>query len=164
MAPAWHRAATTSEFLKNRFTRDAMGLSYREFRLFALEWRLKTQDDLIFRHPGRDQPIGNPILSAIVLNPDLGVLDINVHQEAVNPAVTVPSDVHQLVMALDRIEYRFDLDLAIGQLMSAIFAQEILNQLTVTAYFIHMELSAGRRVTGNQYNTIGHNIDRNTDI
>jgi hypothetical protein len=105
--------------------------------VLALEWGLKTQDNLTFRHPGSDEPIGNPFLSAIVLNPDLAVLDINMHDAAVNPALTMPPDVHQLVMALDWVEYRLDVDLAIGRLMSAEFPKEILDELTMTAYFIH---------------------------
>ena len=137
MAPDWQGAATTSEFFKNGFIREAIGLSDGEFRVLALEWRLKAQDDLAFRHSGRDQAIGNPVLGPIVLNPDLTILYVNVHETAVNPTLTVPSDVHKLVMAPDRVEYRLDFNVAVGRLMSAVFSKNILNQPTVTAYFIH---------------------------
>jgi hypothetical protein len=121
--PAWCGMATTARFFIRRFARDVMRLPHGKVRMSALEWRLKTQDDLFFRYAGRDQPIRSTFFGAIVLNPDLAVLDVDVQYAAVNSFLTVPPDVDQLIMSLDRVDDRFDVDLAIRRFVSAIFPE-----------------------------------------
>jgi hypothetical protein len=109
-----------------RFTGDAIRLSDRELREPTLERRVKSQDDIALWHPFGHQPVGDAFLRSVVLDPDLAVLDVHMKQAAVDTPLTIPTHGHQLIMTLDRIDDRLDLNLTVGRLAIAVLSQDIL--------------------------------------
>jgi hypothetical protein len=75
----------------------------------ALERRLETQDDLVFRYAGLDQAVGKPFLRAVILNPDPSILDVDMQNAAMNPPLTVPTYCYKLVMSVSPVQDRLEI-------------------------------------------------------
>jgi hypothetical protein len=88
---------------------------------------MESQNDVLSGHTGRDQPVGDPLLRTIVLDPDLALLDIHVDDTAVDPMLAVPADGHQLIMPGLGEEDLLDLDIAIRGLVRAVLPEDLLD-------------------------------------
>jgi hypothetical protein len=62
-------------------------LCHGKFRVLPHRRRTKTQNDMVSRHAGFDELIGNPAFRAIALNPNLAIDDIDMHQTSMNAAI-----------------------------------------------------------------------------
>jgi hypothetical protein len=98
-----------------------------EIREATLKRRMEGQDDILPGNPGRDEPIGDPLLRPIVLDPDFPPLDIHVDGATVNPMLPIPTHGHQLVMPGVREEDLLDLDVAVRRLEGAVFPEDLLD-------------------------------------
>jgi hypothetical protein len=101
--------------LAGQAKRPAYTLPYSKLRVTALKRRLKSENDVAFGYSCLGQSIRDPFLCFIVLNPDLAVLDVQMHHAAVNPFLSVPPDINHLEMALDRIDDHLDLNLTVAR-------------------------------------------------
>ncbi len=81
---------------------------------------MKRQDDIFFGYTKLNQLVCDATFCAVMLNPNLVVLDINMNQLAMNSALIVPTDRHQLIMVTLQIENKLHLDIAIGGLILAV--------------------------------------------
>src|SRR5262249_11759094 len=98
---------------------------------------VEGQHDVLARDARRQQLVGHGLVGAVVLNPDLAVLDVKVDDGAVDAPDAVPADVHHLVMVLLGVHDRLRVDLAVGRLIARILLDQAAYDLPVALYSIH---------------------------
>ncbi len=79
----------------------------------ALIGSVERQHDVVFGHAECNQVIGNPTFSAIVLNPNLVVLEIDVHETVMDSLLPQPTHNSELVVIADGIKDELPFDLAV---------------------------------------------------
>jgi hypothetical protein len=92
---------------------------------------VERQHDVLFWHAERDQVIGNPTFCAIVLNPDLVILDIDVHEAAMYSVLLIPTHNGELVMVTDRVKDELQLDITVRWLELTVLFQHLLDMTAV---------------------------------
>jgi hypothetical protein len=93
---------------------------------------MKAQHDILARYARGSQLLSDGTRGAIVLDPHLAALDIDVDDGAMNPANTIPTDVHQLIVVTFGVFDDFGLNLAMGRFVPRIFGYDVANDLAVT--------------------------------
>jgi len=86
----------------------------------AAKWRVKGQDDIRFGYTTLDQPIGNPVFGAVMLDPDFVAPNVDMKHTTMDALIRIPAHAEQLVMIMFRVDHLLDLDLAIRRSILAI--------------------------------------------
>src|SRR5687768_16647048 len=85
---------------------------------------LEGEDDVLLGDAGGGELFGDGAVGAVVLHPDLSVVDVHVDDGAVDAAAAVPADVQDLVVVVVAVDDGLGVDLAIGGAVAGIFADE----------------------------------------
>src|SRR5260370_13541279 len=97
-------------------------LARRESRVPAHVWQMESKHNVLARDTRSQQFVGHRTRRAVVLHPDLAVLDVNVNDAAVDAPDTVPADVHDLVVIVLAVHDCLGLDPAVrGRVPGVIF-------------------------------------------
>jgi hypothetical protein len=92
---------------------------------------MERQHDIGFGDTQRNQVIGNSTLSAIVLNPDLVVFDIDMDKTPIHSLPLVPSNSREQIMITNRIKKELSFEIPIRWFYLAIPLQDLLYTPTV---------------------------------
>jgi hypothetical protein len=92
---------------------------------------VKRQHDVFLRRPQRNQLIGDSFFGAIVLNPDLAVLDIDMDETAIHSLPLTPPYRREQIMIPDRIKEELSFEVPIRRFNLAIPLQYLLYIPTV---------------------------------
>jgi hypothetical protein len=92
---------------------------------------VERQHDIFFGNAQRDEIIGNSFFSAIVLNPDLAVLDIDMDETPIDSLPLAPSYRREKIMITDRIKEELSFEVPIRRFNLAIPLQDLLHMPTI---------------------------------
>src|SRR5262249_8703552 len=93
--------------------------------------RMKPQDDVLARNPGGHQLFGDRARRAVVLDPDLAAVDVDMHDGPVHAAHAVPADVHDFVVVPFGVHDGLRLDLPVPGFVPGIVLDEAAHDLTI---------------------------------
>lgn len=82
---------------------------------------MKSEHNIIFGHAPFHQIIRDAALRAVVLNPNLSVLDVDVQHGPANAFLIILTHVDQFIMVALRVKNGFDFNLTVGRFMISIF-------------------------------------------
>jgi hypothetical protein len=96
------------------------------------------EDNVVRRNPFVEQLAGYSIFGAVSLNPDLGVENVDVDQNAVDPLVCMirPDHQHQVVVARS-VEDELEIDVSDGERNHCVFRQGSLDARTIPLQLVH---------------------------
>jgi hypothetical protein len=92
---------------------------------------MKCQHDVLARNAGLYKLLGHWARCAVVLDPNLAVVDIDVNDGTVYPADAVPADVHDFVVVTVAVHDGLRLDLAMRRLVTGLLLNETGHDLAV---------------------------------
>jgi hypothetical protein len=93
--------------------------------------RVECQHDIFFGDAERHEIIGNAFFRAIVLNPDLVVLDIDMDKTSIHSLPLTPPYRREQIMIPDGIKKELSFEVPICRLHLAISLQDLLHLPTV---------------------------------
>jgi hypothetical protein len=95
---------------------------------------MKTQDNIMRRHPQFQEFGGNANFGAIVLNPDFAVFDVEVETTAMGTSIAAPACVEQEVVVMFCVTYDLRFNFGLVGLTLCPFGEQLPNPLTILLY------------------------------
>lgn len=128
-------SGTGSWFSANRS--GAAGLRYCESGVMPFIGWMEGQDNVLGRHSGLDQLVGDSTFRAIMLDPELSSPNVNVQDGPVYPLVLDPTRIGNFVVVLDFVKDRLNLDVAERRLVFGVLRQKPHQNCSIILYSNH---------------------------
>lgn len=82
------------------------------------------QNNFLTRHTCLNQLVSNPILCAVMLNPDFAIPNIQMQDTTMNPVITTPTGMDQFIMIPLLIYHYFDIYIPMRWFVPGIFLND----------------------------------------
>src|SRR5262249_1650237 len=104
-------------------------------------WGLKRQHDTVAWHSRRDKFFSNTAFRPIMLNPDLLLANINVHDAAMNTIRSIPPGVDQFIVIVRFIKDHFNLYFTARRAVLRVVANQLLDNFSVLLHSFHLTMA-----------------------